>query len=159
MNVEILQEVVSEILRKTPNKPFLCLPLSAHLYAILKDNHSADPKLVTGDLFYKGDYIFKQDFPIAQAKDGIFQDWSGHSWVEVEGLICDLSIFRTIYSNNFIKPFKQEILHSFGEGRGCLIAANGAMKDLGLSYIKVDYLSDEMATGIIKGFDPLLNIL
>jgi len=33
------------------------------------------------------------------------------------------------------------------------------MKDLGLSYIKVDYTSDEIATGIIKGFDPLLDIL
>ena len=156
MNAEILKEVVTDILRNIPYRPFLCLPLSATLYAILKDNYNIDARFVTGDLSYKGGYIFKQDFKISDAKDNTYQDWEGHAWVEIGDLICDLSFFRTLYSDKFTKPFKQELIARFGEGKGCLIATQTQMNLSGLSYCPIDYLSDDQATGIIKGFDSLL---
>jgi len=137
--------------------PFLCLPVSATLYAILKDNHNVDAKLVTGDLTYKGQYIFRQDFSIKTAQSDVFQKWAGHAWVEFGGMICDLSIFRTLYSDEFTKPCRSELVQIFGQGRGCLIASQSIMQvAYGLSYNAIDYLDDDMATGIIKGFEPLL---
>lgn len=158
MNIETLKQIVSDILSNTPHRPFLCLPLSALLYATLKDHSLADPSLVTGDLFYKKECIFKQDFSIADAKDSVYQDWAGHAWVEIGELICDLSIFRTIYSDKFTKPFKLEIISFFGEGRGCLIGTKESMLEMHLCYRKQDNLSDDLATGIIQGFDPLLKL-
>lgn len=156
MDREILNSIVVEVLKNIPYKPFLCLPLSAMLYAILNDNLKVETKIATGDLLYKGKYIFKQDFSISSAKENIYRDWSGHAWVELDNLICDLSFFRTLYSDKFTKPFKKELIEFFGEGKGCLITTSQQMNLWGLSYEAIDYLSDESATGIIKGYESLI---
>ena len=119
----------------TPYKPFMCLPMSALLYATLKDSLKIDAKLATGNLTYRGEHIFKQDFSISEAKNNTLQDWAGHAWVEIEDLICDLSFFRTLYSVKFTKPFKQKLINDFGEGRGALIASRAEMNSLGLFII------------------------
>ena len=147
-----LEKAVIDVLKYTPYEPFLCLPLSTLLYVLLKDKYQFDAKLVTGDLKFKTDYIFKQDFKISEAKDGVLTEWSGHSWVEIDNLICDLSIFRTLYSDQFTKPCKAELIANFGEGRGCLIFEKDKIQPGQLSYIAIDYLPDEMAIGILKGF-------
>lgn len=152
LNLNILEKAVTDVLKHTPYEPFLCLPLSTLLYVLLKDKYHFDAKLVTGDLKFKNDYIFKQDFRIAEAKDGVLTEWSGHSWVEIDNLICDLSIFRTLYSPQFTKPSKAELITNFGEGRGCLIFEKDKIQPGQLSYIAIDYLPDEMAVAILKGF-------
>lgn len=156
MDQKQLLEIIRSILTAIPYRPFLCLPMSATLYAILKDNHNVDAKIVTGDLLYNNDYIFKHDFSILNAKNNTYQEWSGHAWVEIEDLICDLSIFRTIYSDKFTKPCKQALIKYFGEGRGCLVASQQQLSSCGLTYNAVEYLADDLATGIIQGFDSLL---
>ncbi len=156
MDIEIIKKAVLDILKNLPHRPFLCLPMSATLYAILKDNYGIYSKLVTGDLYFKDQIIFKQDFSISKAKPNILQYWSGHSWVEIENLICDLSIFRTLYSDKFTKPCKAELIKEFGVGRGCLIATKEAMKQSGLQYNGIDCLEDYMATAIIEGFRSTL---
>lgn len=152
----ILQSAIKDVLEHMPYRPFLCLPMSATLYAVLKDNHNVNARIATGNLSYKGEQIFKQDFSITKAQDNIFQEWSGHAWVEFDGLICDLSVFRTVYSDKFTKPCKADFIRFFGEGRGCLIASPSIMQTFGLTYQPVEYLSDEMATGIIRGMERLL---
>jgi hypothetical protein len=126
------------------------------LYAILKDNYHVDARLVTGNLYFKDQYIFKQDFSIAGTQKDRLQEWGGHAWVEVENLILDLSIFRTIYSEQFTKPFKSELMSQFGQGRGCIIGTSVQMKEFGLIYQSMDALKDGIATEIIKGFEKLL---
>lgn len=158
MNHDILKDVVLDVLKHTPYKPYLCLPLSALLYCKLKDDHNIDAKLVTGDLAYKGEFIFKQDFKISQAKNGVLQEWAGHSWVEIENFICDLSFFRTLYSDEFTRPYRNELIEIYGEGRGCLIFEKKDAHFVHLSYTPIDYLSDDMATGIINGFKDLIKV-
>lgn len=102
--ISIAVQLIKEILANVPYKPFFCLPLSALLYANLKDNHNINTRFVTGNLLYKKGIIFKQDFSLSDARDGIYREWSGHAWVEMEDLIFDLSFFRTLYSDNFNKP-------------------------------------------------------
>lgn len=153
---EILKKSMLEILRNTPSMPFLCLPMSAMLYAILNDNHKMNSKIATGDLSYKGQIIFKQDFSISSAPNDAFNEWAGHAWVEIDGLICDLSFFRTLYSSNFTKPCKDDLINFFGEGKGSLAATSQQLSGFGLEYVTKDYLSDDIASGIINGFRTLL---
>lgn len=85
MNIQILQEVVTDILRNTPYRPFLCLPLSAILYATFKDKYNVNPEFVTGNLFYKKEYIFKRDFSISGSNEKIYQNWVaivGWKWID-----------------------------------------------------------------------------
>lgn len=126
--------------------------MSASLYAILRDTCKVDARLVTGDLIYNGSYIFKQDYSIKAIKQNFLSDWSGHAWVEIENMICDLSIFRTIYSDEFTNHCKDKLLTLFGKGRGCIIATHAILKnDFNLEYNAIDYLDDTAATAILKG--------
>ena len=156
MDKTLLTNVIREILQNTPHRPFLSLPMAALLYAILKDNHHQKSLLVTGDLLYEDEVIFKQDFSLAKAKHNEFQDWSGHAWVEIDNYICDLSFFRTLYSDAFNKQCKTKLISLFGHGRGAIASPKIELNKMGLRYGTVDYLSDDMATGIIKGFNSLL---
>lgn len=155
-NIEILKGAINDILRNIPHRPFLCLPLSAMLYAKLRDDHGLDAQLVTGDLSFEDEIIFKQDFSLTDAVDG-YQTWAGHAWVQLNGAICDLSIFRTLYSDKFTKICKPKMVSQFGESRGCLVAPHAQMQAFGLHYSPVDVLSDDLATGIIKGIPHLLS--
>ncbi len=156
MKEDIIKDVVLDILKNTLYKPFLCLPMSALLYAILKDKHNMSSNLTTGSLSFNREVLFKQDFSISSADKNNLQYWMGHAWVEIDGLIVDLSIFRTIYSPEFTKQSKSELIKTFGEGRGCLIGTQAEMTELGLFYNGIDHLEDEMATQIINGFSKLL---
>lgn len=156
MEQTVLTSIIKDVLAGTPYKPFLCLPMSAILYAILKDKYSANPKLVTGNLKYKNDFVFKQDFSIQDATSETYQLWAGHAWVEIDNLICDLSFMRTLYSVQFTKSYKTELIELLGEGKGCLILTANDYSNTLLKYEKIDYLSDDLATGIIRGTKQLL---
>lgn len=157
MDLELLKNVSMDILRIAPQEPFLCVPMSAMLYAILKDKHNIDAKIITGDLSYNGQIIFKQDFSIAEANGkNIIQEWAGHSWVEIGDFICDLSIFRTIYSEKFNLSCKPELIKTFGKGRGVLFSSKTEMEKFNLSYKAIDNLSDDTATAVLHGFKLLL---
>lgn len=155
VELEILQKIALEILEAMPYKPFLCLPMTALLYANLKDRHNFYGRMITGNLKFNEQYLFKQDFDIPTSSDKMLQSWSGHAWYEIDDLICDLSFFRTIYSENFTKPCRAELIKLFGEQKGCLIAPRVKMKEVGLIYEEDSILDDEKATAIISGIKQL----
>lgn len=155
---QIIQKISLDILKAIPHKPFLCLPLSALLYANLKDAHGVDAKLVTGDVTYKDKFIFKQDFKISNGDYSKFKLWGGHAWVEVEGSLWDLSFFRTLYSEKFTKPYKQELIQFFGLNKGLLAFSGRKLEEINFEYHPVEILSDTVATGIIQGIEALLKI-
>lgn len=155
-DIEILKAVIIEVMKALPPAPFLCLPLSACLYAKLRDHHKVDAELVTGNLVFRGDLLFKQDFSIEGAKANQLRDWGGHAWVEVGGLICDLSFFRTLYSDEFDRPYKAKLIEAYGHGRGAIVGSPETLRrEDGLQYQRIDSLSDPMATAIIKGIEHL----
>lgn len=156
MDVDLVKEASLFVLKGMPHKPFLCLPLSALLYAVLKDNHGLEPQLVTGDLTFKNDYIFKQDFSVVAEEQPKFKLWAGHAWVELDNHIIDLSFFRTLYSDQFTKSYKEELLEFWGKGRGILITPNREIKEAQMKYHPKDILADDLVTAIIKGMDALI---
>lgn len=142
-----------------PHAPFLCLPLSAALYAILKDKHGVESSLVAGNLSFKNTIVFQHDFSVSGTNNTSLQHWAGHAWVELDGFIIDLSLFRTIYSDSFTKLCKSEMISMFGKGRGAIIASPQALQKDGLLYASVEVLTDDDATGIIKGIPQLLQTI
>lgn len=155
MTLSIIKKVAVEVLDNTPNKPFLCLPMSAVFYAVLKDSYKLNPKLVTGDLYYQDQCIFKQEFSINDGDHSSFKLWDGHAWVVIDDMICDLSFFRTLHSDKFNRPTKKNILQTFGEGRGALLIPKANNEIGGLRYFEKEILRDDIATGIIQGAEQL----
>lgn len=155
IDTEILTSVIREVLTVLPPAPLMCLPMSAFLYARLRDEHDCNAELVTGNLFFGGDLLFKQDFSVDGAQTDELKDWGGHAWVEVGGLICDLSFFRTLYSGEFNRPYKMALIETFGTGRGALVGTAERLQQDGFTYQGIDRLKDETATGIIKGIEHL----
>lgn len=157
-NLNLVRSVSLEILKNIPSRSFFCLPLSALLYAYLKDNHSLDVKLVSGNLSYKGNFIFKQDFELSSGDHSEFKLWAGHAWVELEGTLWDLSFFRSLYSEKFNKPYKKELIEYFGEGREMLGISGRKIPEIDFEYHQIEILSDELATGIIQGIPQMLEM-
>ena len=152
MDTETLQNAINDILSNVPSEPFLCLPLSSILCATLKDNHGIDCHVVTGSLRFEDQIIFKHDFNISGLNNNNLQHWSGHSWVQINELIVDLSFFRTLYSPQFTKSCKDELVNHFGKGRGCIVANNEQMISNKLFYTPVETLTDSDVTAVIKGY-------
>lgn len=156
MHLSIIQEVTREVLTNTPYKPFLCLPLSALLYSVLRDRYKIQANLVTGDLTFYGQYIFKQDFTLLSGDHSLFKTWAGHAWVEVEEYIIDLSFFRSLYSDQFDMPEKDRLISIFGPSRGAVIIPGPDFKGTGLYYWRKEILRDATVNAILKGARELM---
>ncbi len=156
-NQQILIDAIKMILELTPKRPFLCLQLSAMLYAEL-EKFNLKPKLITGSLSYKNELLFNIDYSLNNTNTDsavITGDWGGHAWIELDDLIIDLTICRTIYSDKFNKKCKTEIIQRMGEGRGCLII-DKSNNLTGFEYITQEELNDQIINGILKGTYLLL---
>lgn len=156
MDFDLLKNAAIDVLKNIPNRPFLCLPMSAIFYAVLRDNHNIEAELITGDLLYKEQYIFKQDFSINANLGDKLKLWSGHAWVKVGNYNWDLSFFRTLYADAFDKDYKKELIDQFGKGRGLLCTQPEDLMPYKMRYHPIDTLSDQTATGIINGLEFLL---
>jgi len=152
--IENIENIIIEILENVPPKPFLCLQMSSLLYVKLEDNLKLNPKVITGNLYFNRECIFKQDYSINDkincSENLILDNWTGHCWVELDNTIIDLSIFRTIYSSLFYKSCKTEIINKFGNGRGCLILKKDN-ENTGFEYEKIDILDNNIINGILQG--------
>lgn len=134
-----------------------CLPMNVFLYCALEKNFPQHTfRLKTGDLLYNGKVLFKQDFDLNQFKNrqnDIWGTWKGHAWLEIdEKYIVDISIFRTIYSNNFTLPIKQDMIQTFGKGRGALII-NKSQNPTLFQYNEKATLTNEIINGVLHGID------
>lgn len=158
-DIKIIQTVALDVLKSIPHRPFFCLPLSALLYANLKDKYGMDVKLVTGNLTYNNRFIFEQDFEISSGNHTNFKLWGGHAWVEFEKTLWDLSFLRSLYSPKFTKTYKGNLIQFFGTGRGLIGIEGRRIPEIDLEYHPVEFLSDSLATGIIQGIPEMLKIV
>ena len=150
--LDTVKGAIEEVLNKISHAPFQCLQLSAFLYDRLKHKHGIDCSIVAGNLQFRDTIIFKQDFSLSGFKNESLQDWAGHAWLELNGYIIDLSLFRTLYHDAFTKPCKNEMISIFGAGRGAIIASRQELQGNGLIYTPIETLTDKVAMGIISGY-------
>ena len=137
-------------------RPFLCLPLSCSLYDMLKKTYpNRNFEIKSGNLSYKGNMIFKQDFKWAQYKKdnpaNINNNEEFHCWVELDDrYIIDLSISWTICSEAFTKSCKQDMLNN-GMRPTATFIIDKEHNDTGYFYKEVETLPSIIVEGVLNG--------
>lgn len=152
-NTQILTETAIEIMSNIPPMFGACANLSASWAGILQDHHSIPAIVVTGDLEIRGTKVFKCENNLPEASKSeklIAGKWDGHCWIEIDGIIGDLSIFRTAYAINGPSLLKDYIVSNFGLGRGVMIGGSNELPD-GMQYIPKFVLKDSQINGLIAG--------
>lgn len=137
-------ESAKAIMSEVPPSFGSCVMLSSAWASYLKDHFSIPAIVVAGDLKISGARIFKykEKLPEPSGKGKIVQkSWGGHCWIEVNGYLGDLSIFRTAYAINGRSILKDYILDRFGPGRGALLSPVEDLPD-GMQYVPQYVLKD-----------------
>ncbi|TKC06537.1 hypothetical protein FA048_15100 [Pedobacter polaris] len=149
----LILETLEAALINVPNKAFACTQISAAWAAMIQDHSRIPVAVVCGDLAYRDTKLFvcHSPIPILTTDEIFIQEWDGHCWLELGGMIADASIFRTIYQGRVSKTIKNQIIEQFGEGKGALIATPEQMSINNFTYSPKYTLNDIQINGILRG--------
>lgn len=159
-NPQHLLDVARDIMRNVPPTFGACAMLSSMWAGYLKDHYSIPAMVVAGDLKISGKTIFKCKKNLPEpTKSGkvISSSWSGHCWIEVDGWIGDLSVFRTAYQIEGPSVLKDFIISSFGQNRGALLCQQQDLPP-GMKYVPKYVLKDNQIDGLISGLAHSMNL-
>ena len=134
-----------------------CVMLSGAFVVALSVHYSIPAIAVVGDLMIHGKPVFKcnGNIPMPEKNNEILNTtWDGHCWVEIGGVICDLSIFRSAYNINRPSLLSTFITSEFGEGKGAILSAPEALP-YGMEYVPKHVLNDKQLEAIIGGLVSL----
>lgn len=152
--------IALEILKAIPRIPSQCASMSGYWGQKIKSQTSIPVCVVTGHLTVAGAPLFTQKTPLdlSEENDGIDKIWDGHCWIEFGGYIGDISIFRTVFSQNFPHPnFKKWFIDRFDQKEKVLFANYEIMASLGLLYTPMNVLTDANINVLSKDFIYLSN--
>ncbi|AGR00055.1 hypothetical protein MW374_004521 [Vibrio parahaemolyticus] len=152
---ELVQEVLYMAENITQNfKPVdgSCLYMSAMLVAMMNDHLPVEIRFVTGSLSVAESKIFALQpiKPILSQKEGVIGKWDGHVWVEVDDLIIDLSLFRTVFSKAASPRIHSLFEARFERGTAYLVGQKHKLLEMGVVYTALELLSDDDATIFIQ---------
>ncbi|WP_300181691.1 hypothetical protein [uncultured Aliivibrio sp.] len=148
-----LLESARELLSIVPPSMGACAPLSAAWAQMLRDKYDIPAIVVAGDFKVLGKRIFKCKTNLPESNLGgkvINKKWDGHCWIEIDGYIGDLSIFRTAYSLNHPSVLKEFVESTFGSGRGAFLAPYSDVPK-GMKYEAKYVLTDKQIAGLLGG--------
>lgn len=137
-------ESARALMSEVPPAAGSCVMLSCAWASYLQEKYSIPAIVVAGDLKIAGARVFKYKEKLPEPrgrKEVVRKSWSGHCWIEVNGLLGDLSIFRTAYSLGGDSILKNYILEQFGPDRGALLNRIGDLPK-GMQYIPQYVLKD-----------------
>jgi len=155
---QVLVETAHEILSQTPPLFGACAQLNASWAGLLKEYYSIPAIVVAGDLKISGKNVFKCTKKLSEAgKSGKVTTghWDGHCWIEIDGYIGDLSIFRSAYAETAPSVLHSFIVSKFGYGRGGFICRNTELPD-GMQYVPKFVLKDNQINSFTAGMAYLL---
>ncbi|MFA6128810.1 MAG: hypothetical protein WC699_16035 [Bacteroidales bacterium] len=152
-DVEFIRQTCHQVLENIPVRAFNCAMLSAILGAIIYDNSKIPVAVIAGHLDYNDQKIFycKGPIPYSRKKKSINEIWDGHCWVELGGLVIDISIFRTVYFGQVPGDFHDQITRKFGLNRGALVGLPGELAHDGFNYTPCYCLTQDQITGLVQG--------
>jgi hypothetical protein len=153
-----LKEAINEVLKIVPANAFNCAMLSGLLGAIIDDHSNIPVAVIAGHLDYSSKRLFNcsKPFPYSTDKAEINEEWDGHCWVELNNLIIDISIFRTIYYGHVPEYLYNEIVTKFGKGRGALLFSADEMVNIGFNYIPCYCLTGDQISGLVLGAQSVI---
>ncbi len=157
-DLEFIKDISKGILLEFPKRAFDCCMLSAVLGAVINDKSNIPVSVFVGHLDYNSKRMFNctTSIPYSKSELKINETWEGHCWVELNGFIIDLSIFRTIYLGNVSVELKNDIIQNFGENRGILAGTPLDMEKLGFNYTPCYILNQDQITGLVKGANEII---
>lgn len=154
-------ESAKEIMQNIPPTFGACAMLSAAWAAYLQDIYDIPAIVVAGDLKIGNSRIFKCKTNLPgfeeKSKAVINKKWDGHCWIEADGYIGDLSIFRTAYSIDGRSILKSFILKEFGSGRGAMLSPYQQLEEIGMKYVPKYVLTERQINGLIRGLEYMVN--
>jgi len=150
---ELISKAVQETLASIPPSFGSCVMISSGLVSILRSQYSIPAIAVLGTLNINGSTVFecKENIPLFNNdEEAIESIWDGHCWVEIDGVICDLSIFRSAYRINSSSVLYKYIQSNFGEGKGAIVSS---VKDLprGLEFQPKFVLNNNQIMAVLSG--------
>ena len=151
-DLSALGESARSLMSEVPPAFGACVMLSSSWAGYLRERHGIPAIAVAGDVRIEGSRIFKykQRLPEAGAKGKVVRKvWSGHCWIEVNGFLGDISIFRTAYAIDRPSVLKEFVLRHFGPGRGAFVSR---VDDLppGMQYTPKEVLNDRQVDMFIR---------
>lgn len=153
---EVLTDAIQKTLASVPPSFGSCVMISSALVTALQVYYSVSSIAVLGDLAIDGCTVFKCQgnlpFVNGQSNEFINEQWSGHCWVEIGSLICDLSIFRSAYAITRPSKLRDFIESNFGSGKGALISPVESLPD-GMEFTPKFVLNDLQLSGILGGLE------
>ena len=151
-DLTVLENTAQQLLRMTPPNAEASVLMSAAWALHLRDKYDMPAVAVAGDLKVADRWIFRATdalpaFPKAgqASKSG----WRGHCWVEVGGMVCDVSILRTVCSLPPDNASRQFFEGLFGTAGGALILKSSEMP-AGLKYRRRAILGDGQMSGFFE---------
>lgn len=157
-DVQVLGSTARQLMEMTPITPGACVLMSAAWALHLRDKYDMPAVAVTGDLKVGGRWVFRAPEALPEfRKSGqvISMSWRGHCWVEVGGLLCDISIFRTVYNLAASNATRQFFENMFGIGRGALIVRADELPD-GLKYRRRAVMNVNQMAGCFEGLRHMI---
>ena len=154
-----LANTASDIMSTIPPTFGACAMLSAVWAGILRKEYGIPAIVVAGDLKIGTKHVFKctENIPMKEFSEDAASDvWDGHCWIEIDGCIGDLSLFRTAYSLDHTSRLKQFVESTFGLKKGCLFLPVEEIPKP-MEYIPKFVLSDYQVDGLVAGMGYQLN--
>lgn len=154
----VLAESAQSLMRAVEPIPGACLHLSATWALHLRDVRGIPAVAVAGDLKVADRWVFRGAAALpktAASGQVIRSSWKGHCWMEIDGLLCDLSIFRTAYALSPESDFRRFIEGTFGNGRGALICRPADLP-VGLRYRRQFVLSEREMVALARGQEYMI---
>ena len=153
-DLTVLRTTAEQLMRMTPPDSGNCVLMSAAWALHLRDRYNLPAVAITGDLKAGNHWGFRASNDLPEPKQTgsmIPLGWRGHCWVEVAGLICDISIFRTVYRQPLNSDTRKFFERHFGTDRGAFIGRPDEMPD-GLQYRRRAVLTASQMVGFFEGF-------
>ena len=136
-----------------------CLYSTALLYIYLLENTDITPKFCIGSIKIADKFLFKMSkIDTLAFSENIIRDWGGHAWIEINDIIIDLDIFKTIKSLKTNNSFQESILSSFGKIPDYLIMQKKYSLQYKMTYIAMNELTENVANALISNIKSL-NVL
>lgn len=159
-DINLIQKACRSTFLKIPQTEFNCAMLSSVLGAMIQDNSSIPAVVLAGHLDVDNRRIFycKSNIPNVEATTVIKEIWEGHCWVEINNLIIDVSLLRTIHYGNTPDFLLSKVKKDFGNSTGALILTSEKFYELGFHYTPCYLLSKNQINGLIRGAQQAYNI-
>ena len=149
-----ISQVGIDILKNIPKLPYACAHMSALWGALIRDTTPIPTHVVAGNLFINKRKIFFSDQSseeVSQVFEKSNYSWDGHVWVSFAGMIGDISIFRSAYSQPKDHWLYQLIMNEFGPGKGLLLGPKS-----NVTYEAKYVLTEKHINSLIKGVQTFI---